>query len=145
MSSNVPISQCAVEIHAVVRGNVTEGKLRSAGPHDLPVEPTVQFCDFCHDTVYRTLLVRVGDGSVVREGQIRKASGYRKACPPCADRMREALHRASVAEELGKMLEEMVGAGAGQRELDEYIVGWGLDASLVKGFGVPEVDTGRYG
>ena len=96
-------------------------------PHGQTAEPSVQFCDFCHTTVYRTLLVRVGSGDVVKgQGGIKRASQYRKACPPCGEKLRAQLHRANLIEEIGKMLEEMVRAGATQRELDEYIVGWGL-------------------
>lgn len=126
---------------------MSDGRLVSPGPSGLPAEPSVQFCDFCHDAVYRTLLVRVGGGDDLRvpgAEQLHMASEYRKACPPCADRLRDALWRAQMVDELGRMLEEMVAEGATQRELDEYIVGWGLDRDLVRGFGVPEPDTRRY-
>ena len=127
---------------------MTDGRLVSPQPHGLPVEPSVQFCDFCGDVVYRTLLVRVGDGSTVRgtagESQIKRALTYKKACPGCAEGFRRALVRAELVEEMGKMLAELASAGATQSELDEYIEGWGLDRELVKGFGVPEVDQGVF-
>ena len=124
-------------------------RIIGAQPYGLPAEPTVQFCDFCHDTVYRTLLVRIGDGSVERPalvpghgpGQIRTAGSYRKACPRCADIFKARLRESEWIQAMGRQVDAMVKAGASQRELDEYIEGYGLDRELVKGFGIPEVEV----
>ena len=126
---------------------VSEPKLIGAQPSGLPVEAAVQFCDFCGDTVYRTLLVRIGDGTEYRTrgfGQLKRAGSYRKACPRCAEKFRAQLREAEFIESMARQVESLVRQGASQGEIDEYIDGYGLDRGLVKGFGLPEVDTGRF-